>query len=295
MDDRERFSQGGPQTLAICPIGRSRQGHQILHVPDQMGQTKLNEYPAFAHIPAVRRKVIAAEHAIEFLAQYLHQHVGAAGWIDFDNSVQARVKTPGPPLLAIFAVTCLIHIQHRSRREILQERFIGSIQCFTDFANDLGQMTTGNDRQLLPARLRPLLQRREGRSLLEVLEMDRLVQNAHQRLRFANARTGVLLSRGFGVHAKINAKNHEPKCQLPIHVRSSGYVSWAATNRDQPFPPNDTTQRPRPLARQNASESRNAAAVGCSDWFGGAYADTVNGYETSGAAIDPGHAAWPPI
>src|SRR5262249_34883995 len=102
----------------------------------------------------------------------------------------------------------------------------------------LKRLDIDEDRQLLAASLGPLLQGREGSPLLEVLEVDGLVQKAHQRLGFADARAGVLLSRGFEVHATANSKSHEPKCQLPVHVRSPGNVSWTATQGNPSFPPN---------------------------------------------------------
>jgi len=125
-------------------VASIRQRRQILHVPYQVGQAKLHDDMAFPHIPTVSGKIVAAQDAVEFLSQDLHQHLTTPRRINLEHRVQARPKTPRPPLLAVLAMTGLVHVEPPLLREVFQQGFVGNIQGLAQFADHLGQLPPRN-------------------------------------------------------------------------------------------------------------------------------------------------------
>ena len=140
LNDGKQLTQCFPQAFAIGPVLPARQCRQELDVADQVRQAELDGDPALAHVPPIRRKVVAAQHPRELTAHYLHQHIGTPRGIDLEQRVQVGTEAPGPPRLTVVLVTRLIHIEVALAGQVLIQLGIGPLQGLADLANDLGQL-----------------------------------------------------------------------------------------------------------------------------------------------------------
>ena len=107
----EQGFQTFEQSLAIALDGGLRKLAEIFDVPDQVGQTELNEPRALAGVFAVGGVVVTAENSLEVGAQDTLQDLAAAGGIDFENDKTGGPETPGPVTPALVFVPGLIGIE----------------------------------------------------------------------------------------------------------------------------------------------------------------------------------------
>ena len=105
-----------------------------------MRQAELDGHPALAHVPPIRREVVAPQHPGELAAQHLDQYVGTPRRIDLEQRVQLGAEAPGPPRLTVVLVARLIHVEVALAGQALVQLGIGRLQGLTDLANDLGQL-----------------------------------------------------------------------------------------------------------------------------------------------------------
>ena len=120
MDDLEQPPQSVQHVGAVLVRGLIRKRRQILHIPEQVGQTDLHQNAEVTHVLAVGGKVVGAEHPGKLLAQHLKQHVGAARRVDLEEGVEAGPETPDPVLFSVILVAGLIHVQARLTRQRLE-------------------------------------------------------------------------------------------------------------------------------------------------------------------------------
>lgn len=81
----EQLAESIEQSLSVVPCHLVRQSQQELDFPDQVGQAELHGDAEVFHVLAVRREVVATQHAIEFLAQYFQQHIRASRGINLEQ------------------------------------------------------------------------------------------------------------------------------------------------------------------------------------------------------------------
>ena len=143
VDDLEQPPQSVQHVVAVFLRRLVRQRREILHIPDQVGQTKLHQDAEVAHVFSVGGKVVGADDSGEFFAQHLKQHVRAARRVDLEQGVQAGPEAPRPKVLAVVFVAGLVHVQARLTRQRLEQLFVGHLQSRADLADHLGQLSGG--------------------------------------------------------------------------------------------------------------------------------------------------------
>ena len=92
VDHGKQFPQRVPQPLAISLILTAGQRQKEFHVADQMCHAELHQHVKLPHVLAVGAEVIAAQHAVELLAQHRHQHFRAARLVDAEERIKPGRK-----------------------------------------------------------------------------------------------------------------------------------------------------------------------------------------------------------
>ena len=144
VDHLEQALQRGPQVLPITAVPLIGQRRQELHIADQVSQTKLQTHATLPHVAAIGREIVAAQNALELLAQDVHQYLRIAVSINVIQGVQFGPETPGPPTRTIVLVTRLIDIEDVFLGQQQQQLLVRLFQSRADLAQDLAQLTSGN-------------------------------------------------------------------------------------------------------------------------------------------------------
>ena len=140
VDHGKQIPQCVTHPLAVSLIVPSGQRQQELHVTDQVGHAELHQHVELPHVLAVGAEIIAAQHAVELLAEHRHQHLRSPRLVDAKEGVKLGAEAPSPELLAILLVPCLVDVQHGFARQPLEQLGIRLGQRLTHFANQLGQV-----------------------------------------------------------------------------------------------------------------------------------------------------------
>ena len=140
VDDVKQAPQFFQQPPAVVGGHLVRQVGQELHVADQVGQAELHQHVEVAHVLAVGREVVAAEHAGKLPAQGVNQHLGAARRVDAKEGVEFGPEDPGPQSVAVFLVSRLVDVQVRLLGQPVRQGLVGRPQGDARLADHLGQL-----------------------------------------------------------------------------------------------------------------------------------------------------------
>ena len=97
---RRPFSLRVPHPLAISLVLASGQRQQELHIANQVRHAELHQHVELPHVLAVGAEVIAAQHAVELLAQHFHKHFRPPRLVDMasrGNGARRCCSWPGCP------------------------------------------------------------------------------------------------------------------------------------------------------------------------------------------------------
>ncbi len=111
MNHAKQLSQIDQQTLSMCLVPLVRMVSQELYVANEMSQAELQQHVLIqSHVLAIGAEIVTAQHAVEFLAQNLEQHVTATRGRNLVDREKIRPKTPGPHPLAILLVARFVYV-----------------------------------------------------------------------------------------------------------------------------------------------------------------------------------------
>jgi len=169
MDDLEHPFEGVEQLLAVGAGGPIGQRGEELDIATQMGDAALHGDMEVLPELAVGREIVAAQGALELLAQDLDQDLRAAGVVDTQQPIALGLEDPAPEPIAVVLMAGLIHIQGGLQRDAREQLLIGPLQGLADLLDDFGQITA---RDLLSQNVADeLADGREG-GVTEVLQVD---------------------------------------------------------------------------------------------------------------------------
>ncbi len=140
MNRGEQLSQMREQRLAIPPVGAAGMLDQKLHVADPTRQTELYADVEVLHVLAVRAEIVAAQQAVELLAQHVDEHVRAARRVDAVERKQFAAKAPRPQPPAAIRMARLVDVQSRLAGQRVQQLFVTRTQAAANFLHQLRQL-----------------------------------------------------------------------------------------------------------------------------------------------------------
>ena len=144
VDDLEHRLDRREQPLAIGARFGVGQPGQELDVADQVGDAELHRDVEVAHVLVVGGEVVAAEHAVEFLAEHVEQDLRAAGLVDLEEHVQFGPEHPGPELPAVVLVARLVHVDRLLQRQPAEQFGVGCVERGGGLRDDLAQVAAGD-------------------------------------------------------------------------------------------------------------------------------------------------------
>jgi hypothetical protein len=119
-------------------------------------------------------EVIAAEHAVKFLAQNLQKNVRAPRRRNLEEGEKRRPEAPGPIAVAIVVVARLVDVDLRLFGQEGQQFFIRNLQTVADLGTEFGQIATTDTN--LDYVAQELAYGREGRACQELMGFLRFLQ-----------------------------------------------------------------------------------------------------------------------
>ena len=85
MDDGKQSTQTLQDPLTIGLVARVRMLDKKAHVAQQMGQAELHQDAKIFHVLAIGAEIVAAQNALELLAQHVDEDIRAPRLIDFEQ------------------------------------------------------------------------------------------------------------------------------------------------------------------------------------------------------------------
>ena len=140
VDHVEQLAAGPPAPAGHTPPSPDPATDKELHVADQVGQAELDPHVAEVQVFAVGREIVAAQQAVEFLAQQLQEHLRAAGLVDLEEGEELRPQAPGPPRLAVVLVPGLIDVEPFLAGQEGREFLVRPLEGLRHLAEHLGQL-----------------------------------------------------------------------------------------------------------------------------------------------------------
>ena len=94
VNDAKQCTQTFQHPFAVRLVFCVRMFDKKAHVAQKMGQAKLHEDVEVFHVLAVGREIVAAQDAVEFFAQHVHENIRATGRVDLEEREKRGLQDP---------------------------------------------------------------------------------------------------------------------------------------------------------------------------------------------------------
>ena len=140
VDDGEEIAKLAEDALSVGLVFGVRMLDEKADIAQQMSEAELDENVGVFHEFAVGGEVIAADEAVEVIAEGFEQDVGAARRIDLKEGEERSTEAPGPHASFVIFVSGFIDVENRLRWQTAGEVFVSAFDAVADLGDDFGEI-----------------------------------------------------------------------------------------------------------------------------------------------------------